>query len=88
MRRTLILKVLFRGSEGDVLIKSLNNTLKITLPTMEYRIVNTGTKLSRYFSLKDPLDKRHLSNFIYKRDCQNKKCKENYVGEMGRSFEK
>ena len=85
---TLILKVPFRGNEGDVLMKSLNNTLKRTLPTTEYRIVNTGTKLSRYFSLKDPLDKRHLSNFIYKHDCQNKKCKEDYVGETGRRSEK
>ena len=84
----LILKVPFRGSEGDALLKSLNNTLKRTLPTTEYRIVNTGTKLSRYFSLKDPLDKRHLSNFIYMHECQNKKCDEDYVGETGRRSEK
>ena len=83
----LFLKVPFRGREGDALLKSLNSTLKRALPTTEYRIVNTGSKLSNYFSLKDPLDKKHQSGFIYKHVCRNKKCNEDYVGETGRRSE-
>ena len=29
-------------------------------------------------------DEKHLSNFIYKFDCRNKKCNDNYVGETAR----
>ena len=84
---TLFLKVPFRGKEAEALLKSLNSTLKRTLPTKEFRIVNTGSKLSNYFSLEDPLDKKHQSGFIYKHDCRNKRCSEDYVGETGRRSE-
>ena len=64
-KQTLILKVPFRGDKGQTLIKSLENTLKRTIEDkINYRIVNTGTKHSRYFSLKDKVNAKHLSNFI------------------------
>ena len=51
-------------------------------------MVQTGTKLSRNFNVKDKVDGKHLSNFIYRRDCKNKKCKErkrgDYIGETAR----
>ena len=42
--------------------------------------------MSRYFNLKDKVDEKHLSNYVYRFDCQpsTKKCEENYVGETGR----
>ena len=49
--------------------------------------MHIGSKLSQFFSLKDKVDEKHLSNFIYKFDCRNKKCNENYVGETARHKE-
>ena len=81
---TLILKVPFRGQKGEALLKKLNNNLKRSLPETKYRIVHTGTKLSKYFSLKDKTKKEHMSNFIYRHKCKNKKCKDDYCGETSR----
>ena len=58
------------------------------IPDTNYRIVNTGSKLSMYFSVKDAKDKKHLSNLIYRYNCQNKKCNECYIGETARRFVK
>ena len=85
---TLILQLPFRGTEGESLIRRLKNSLRQNLPNnIECRIVHTGSKLSQFFSLKDKVDEKHLSNFIYKFDCRNKKCNENYVGETARHKE-
>ena len=86
-KQTLILQLPFRGSEGDALVRSLKNTLKRNLPDTECKIVHTGSKLSQYFNIKDGVDEKHLSNLIYKFDCRNKKCNEDYVGETGRRIE-
>ena len=86
-KQTLMLKLPFRGKKGDTLIRSLKKDLKRNLPDTECRIVHTGSKLSQYFSLKDKVDDKHLSNFIYKFDCRNKKCDDGYVGETGRRKE-
>ena len=82
--RKLILKMPFRGEQGEVIIRKLNNTLKRTIPEAGFRIVHTGSKLSRYFSLKDCTDKKHRSNIIYKHECQNKRCNHSYIGETAR----
>ena len=84
----MILKVPFRGKEGDSILKNLDHTLKRTLPSTDYRIVHSGSKLSRYFSLKDTTNKKHRSNFIYRHECQNKRCSEDYIGETARREEK
>ena len=81
----IILKVPFRGEKGESVLKNLKRTLQKTLPDkLQCRIVHTGSKLSKNFSLKDKVNKKHLSNFIYKHNCKNKKCKHNYVGETAR----
>ena len=83
--KTLLLKVPYAGKTGDNLVKSLQNTLKANLPQkIECRIVQTGTKLSSRFNIKDKTDDKHLSNFIYRHKCRNKKCKDDYIGETGR----
>ena len=71
------------------LLKDLKNTLQKNLPeNIKCRVVQTGTKLSRNFNVKDKVDGKHLSNLIYRRDCKNKKCKErkqgDYIGETAR----
>ena len=82
--RKLILKMPYRGEKGEALIKKLNSSLKTNIPESGYRIVHTGSKLSRYFSLKDATDKNHRSNIVYKHQCQNKKCSHSYIGETAR----
>ena len=83
--RTLVLKVPFRGNKGESLIKSFKSTMKKALPdNVQCRIVHNGTKLSKYFNLKDKIDEKHLSNFVYRHDCRKTPCKDNYVGETGR----
>ena len=85
VKPTIILKVPFRGKEGQTLVKRLDESLKQTLKDkLKYRIVHTGTKISRYFSLKDKISDSHLSNIIYRYPCRNKKCRDDYVGETGR----
>ena len=84
--KILMLKVPYAGDKGENLIKDLKNTLRRNLPeNLECRVIQTGTKLSRHFNIKDKVDSKHLSNFIYLRDCKNKKCtKGDYIGETAR----
>ena len=84
--KILMLKVPYAGPKGETLLKDLNNTLQKNLPEkIKCRVVQTGTKLSRNFNIKDKIDQKHLSDFIYRRDCKNKKCKRgDYVGETAR----
>ena len=76
----------FRSDKtGERIVESLKMTLKTNLlDNLNCRIVQTGTKLSTRFNIKDAVDKQHFSNFIYKRECRNKKCKESYIGETAR----
>ena len=81
----LILKVPFRGKEGEHLLKKLHRNLENNLPEDQpFRIVHTGSKLSKHFNIKDKIDETHLSDFIYKHDCKNKKCEDDYIGETAR----
>ena len=84
--KVLMLKVPYAGEKGETLLKDLKNTLQKNLPkNIKCRVVQTGTKLSRNFNIKDKIDQKHLSDFIYRRDCKNKKCKHgDYVGETAR----
>ena len=84
--KELMLEIPYAGKEGESIIKGLKNTLRRNLPeNLECRIIQTGTKLSKRFNIKDKVDGKHLSNFIYRHDCQNKKCKTgDYIGETGR----
>ena len=82
----VILKVPFRGDKGEYLLKKLRKNLERNLPDdLQFRIVHTGTKISKFFNIKDKLDPSHMSNFIYLHDCQNRKCDEgDYCGETSR----
>ena len=77
--KTLMLKVPYTGKTKENLLKNLRNNLEKNLPSnIKCRIMQTGSKISRSFQLKDKIDDRHLSNFIYKHKCQNKKCTDSY----------
>ena len=67
-------------------MKSLQNTLTKNLPSnIASRVVQTGTKLPTRFNIKDQVDAKHLSNFIYHHKCANKKCKDSYIGKTART---
>ena len=84
-QKLLMLKVPYAGEKGETIIKDLNTTLKRNLPeNINCRIVQTGTKLSQNFNVKDKVDGKHLSNFVYRHTCKNKKFNESYIGETSR----
>ena len=84
-QKLLMLKVPYAGEKGETIIKDLNNTLKRNLrENINCRIAQTGTKLSQNFNVKDKVDGKHLSNFVYRHTCKNKKCDESYIGETAR----
>ena len=71
---TLMVKVPFAGEKGEGIIKDLNRTLQRNLPnSIKCRIVRTGTKLQRNFNIKDKLEDKHRSNFVYLHECQYKR---------------
>lgn len=81
----LMLKVPYAGEKGEGLIRRLKTSFKHNLPgNIKCRIVQTGTKISKNFNVKDKVDGKHLSNFIYKHVCGNKKCTDSYIGETAR----
>ena len=81
----LMLKVPYAGEKGETILKDLKNTLETNLPeNIKCRVVQTGTKLSQNFSVKDKVNEKHLSNFIYRHECRNKKCNHSYIGETSR----
>ena len=80
--QTLMMKVPYAGKKGEGLIRGLKTCLQNNLPdNIKCRIVQTGTKISKNFNEKDKVDKSHLSNFIYRHKCKNKKCNDPYIGE-------
>ena len=83
--KLLMLKVPYAGEKGESLVKGLTNCLQRNLPdNIKCRVVQTGTKISKSFNVKDRLDGKHLSNFIYKHECKNKNCSSAYIGETAR----
>ena len=83
--QTLMMKVPYAGKKGEGFIRGLKTCLQHNLPNnINCRIVQTGTKISRNFNVKDKVDKNHLSNFIYRHKCKNKKCTDSYIGETAR----
>ena len=67
-------------------ITNPKNTLQKNLPeNIKCRVVQTGTKLAWNFDIRDKVDQCHLSNFIYRRNYKNKKCKNgDYIGKTAR----
>ena len=47
-------------------------------------MVQTGTKISKNFNVNDEFDEKHLSEFIYKHVCGNKKYTDSYIGETAK----
>ena len=65
--QTLMMKVPYTGKKGEGLVRGLKTCLQYNLPdNIKCRIVQTGTKISRNFNMKDKVDKNHLSNFLYR----------------------
>ena len=85
--KVFTVKILYTGKEGEGIVKSLKHTIKRNIPdNQKIRAVQKRAELSKYFNIKDKIDGRHLSNFMYyKTGYRNKKCKKgDYVEETAR----
>ena len=57
----LMFKVPYAGEKGETLLKDLKKTLQNNLPeNIKCRVVQTVTKISRNFNIKDKVDGKHL----------------------------
>ena len=57
----------YKGKEGEAVLKRLRNLLKTSLPPgVRPQFVYTGTKISSYFRVKDPVPLEHQSDLCYK----------------------
>ena len=79
----------YGGDKGNTIIKKLKRTLNSILPTtVQPEISVKGTKIASCFKIKDKVDDKHTSGFIYEFECNRvQTCKSNYIGETGRRKE-
>ena len=62
-----------------------SKTSRIRSKQTSHRTSNAASsKPERNFNVKDKTDGRHLSNFVYRHECKNKKCNHSYIGETSR----
>lgn len=80
----------YGGDKGNTIVKKFKRSLQKLLPeTVKPEISVKGRKVSSYFPLKDKVDDKHTSGFIYEFKCNRfKKCTGSYIGETGRRKEK
>ena len=56
----------YKGKEGEVVLKRLRNLLKTSMPPgVRPQFVYTGTQISSYFRVKDPVPLEHQSDLCY-----------------------
>ena len=79
----------YGGDKGNTIIKKLKRTLNSILPTtVQPEISVKGTKIASCFKIKDKVDDKHTSGFIYEFECNRvQTCKSNYIAEAGRRKE-
>ena len=78
----------YTGPKDNNIIKSMNNNIQQILPNNgKTRITYTGTKLGTKFQIIDLTKNQHEFNgLIYYSKCPEQNCKEDYLGETGRSL--
>ena len=78
----------YGGEKGNTVIGKFKRTLDKLLPeTVKPDISVKGKKVSTFFRLKDEIDEKHVSGFIYRFKCNRRTCKSRYTGETGRRKE-
>ena len=78
----------YGGEKGNTVIGKFKRALEHLLPeTVKPDISVKGMKISSLFRLKDAIDDKHTSGFIYRFNCNRQSCKSRYTGETGRRKE-
>ena len=79
----------YGGDKGNTILKKFKRNLEQILPdTVKPGISVRGRKIGSFFSLKDKIDEKHMSGFIYEFQCNRKPtCESEYIGETNRRRE-
>ena len=79
----------YGGDKGNTILKKFKHILERILPdTVKPGISVKGRKIGSFFTLKDKVDEKHLSGFIYEFECNRKPtCESEYIGETNRRKE-
>ena len=82
-KQLLFIILLYKGQQGEKVVKSFKTTLRRALPNnMETKVVYAGTKLGSNFQIKDKTKFNHKHNLVYYVKCLE--CQEGFIGEIGR----
>ena len=81
-----LLKLHYKGAEGERLIRSLKRTLsnKVKSDVTPFHTIYNSTKLESRFNIKDRTNLNHEHNVVYNIDCPEPSCAATYIGETGR----
>ena len=78
----------YGGDKGNTILKKFKRLLSNLLPTnMQPEISVKGKKIASRFNIKDKVDDKHTSGFVYEFKCNRAKCDSTYIGETGRRRE-
>ena len=79
----------YGGNKGNTIISKLKRNLAILLPqNVKPDIFVKGKKISSCFRIKDKIDDKHTSGFIYEFKCnRSRTCNSTYIGETARRKE-
>ena len=84
---TLFLKIPYMGAVGDKLVKTLKRKVQSNLTRkINFRVIYTTNKLSKFCGVKDKIPEEQQSNVIYSMQCPG--CGEIYVGKTSCCFGK
>ena len=57
----------YKGKEGEAIIRKFREAVRKAMPpSVKPRIVHTGTKISTYFQVKDPVPLEHQTDLCYR----------------------
>jgi len=83
--KKIMMRLPYKGKEGERLIRSLNSTLATLLDDKTVtRVIYDGCKIGSRFSLKDSTKREHQHNLVYEITCPAIDCDATYIGETGR----
>ena len=79
----------YGGDKGNTVIRRFKRILDTILPeTVKPEISVKGMKIASHFNVKDKIDERHMSGFVYEFNCNRKStCTDDYIGETNRRKE-
>ena len=80
-----LLVLLYQGQESDFIIKSMKKILKTLLPdNIKTDAVFKGNQLGSCFNIKDKAKFPHKHDLVYRAECPEESCNDDYIGETAR----